>query len=132
MDFLLMVILATVIFFVIDIIWLGVIAKELYNREMGSLLKEKVNWVAAIVFYLIFVVGMVFFAIAPAVDQESLGLAFGYGGALGLLCYATYDLTNLATMKNFPLKITIIDLIWGTSLGALTSGLTYIIFMLFQ
>lgn len=119
--------IAFVVFFVVDIIWLGLVAKDLYNKEIGSLLKPDVNWVAAIIFYLLFILGLVVFVIEPSVSSNSLGKVMLLGAFFGLVTYATYDLTNLATMKNFTLKITLIDLTWGTTLGFLTSTLTYLI-----
>lgn len=119
--------IAFVVFFVVDIIWLGLVAKDLYNKEIGSLLKPDVNWAAAIIFYLLFILGLVVFVINPAVASGSLGKAMLLGAFFGLVTYATYDLTNLATMHGFTLKITLIDLTWGTSLGFITATLTYLI-----
>lgn len=119
--------IAFVVFLVVDLIWLGLVAKDLYNKEIGSLLKPDVNWAAAIIFYLLFILGLVIFVIEPSVTAGSLGKAMLLGAFFGLVTYATYDLTNLATMKDFTLKITLIDLTWGTSLGFLTSTLTYLI-----
>ena len=119
--------IAFVVFFVVDIIWLGLVAKDLYNEEIGSLLKPDVNWAAAIIFYLLFILGLVVFVINPAVASGSLGKAMLLGAFFGLVTYATYDLTNLATMHGFTLKITLIDLTWGTSLGFITATLTYLI-----
>lgn len=119
--------IAFVVFFVVDLIWLGLVAKDLYQKEIGSLLKPDVNWAAAIIFYLLFILGLVIFVINPAVESGSLAKAMMLGAIFGLVTYATYDLTNLATMRDFTLKITLIDLTWGTTLGFLTSTLTYLI-----
>lgn len=110
----------------IDAVWLGVIANKLYKNELGSLLLEKPNMVAAILFYVIFVVGIVVFAVLPAVTAGDWKVALGLGALLGLVTYATYDLTNLATLKGFPVKIVIIDLLWGTVLTATVATLTYL------
>ena len=123
--------IAFIVFFVIDLLWLGLIAKKLYQKEMGMLLKKNVNWVAAMIFYLLFILGLVVFVIKPSVDAFSLTKAMLLGAFFGLVTYATYDLTNLATLEGFSLKITLIDLTWGTSLGFLTSTLTYLIYQLF-
>lgn len=117
-----------VVFFIIDIIWLALIARKLYQDQIGFLLKTDVNWVAAILFYVLFIVGLVVFVIMPSVDGLSLSKAMLLGAFFGLVTYATYDLTNLATMKDWPLSITIIDLAWGTFLGFSTSTLTYLIY----
>jgi uncharacterized membrane protein len=108
-------------------IWLGVVAKNLYQKELGYLLSDKPNWIAAIIFYLIFITGLVFFVINPAIDRDSLSYALFVGMLFGFITYATYDLTNLATIKDWPIKITLIDLAWGTSLGGAVSSLTFIL-----
>lgn len=117
-----------VVFFIIDIIWLALIARKLYQDQIGFLLKTDVNWVAAMLFYVLFIVGLVVFVIMPSVDGLSLSKAMLLGAFFGLVTYATYDLTNLATMKDWLLSITIIDLAWGTFLGFSTSTLTYLIY----
>lgn len=122
--------IAFIMFLIIDLVWLGFIAKNLYQKYIGNLLKKDVNWFAAIIFYVLFIAGLVLFVLIPAVDAKSLSHVMVYGSLFGLLTYATYDLTNLATLKNWPLNITIIDLAWGTFLGFSTSTLTYLIFNL--
>ena len=103
--------LTTIVFFAIDILWLGLIAKGLYQKILGHLLAEQVNWTAAIIFYLLFIVGIFVFAIMPAVEKESFQYALIYGALFGFFTYATYDLTNLATLKDWPLKIVFIDIV---------------------
>ncbi|MDY0338982.1 MAG: DUF2177 family protein [Acholeplasmataceae bacterium] len=120
--------IAFVLFFVIDLIWLGLIAKNLYQNQIGTLLKTNTNWTAAIIFYLLFIGGLVFFAIQPSISSATLWKAMLYGALFGFITYATYDLTNLATLEGWPIKITIIDLIWGSFLGASTSSLTYVLY----
>ncbi len=127
MDYVIAFVVAFIVFFIIDILWLGIIAKNLYQKEIGAFLKEKVNWIAAFTFYLLFIGGLVFFALRPAIEEQSFFIALSHGAFFGLIAYATYDLTNLATMKNWPLKITVIDLIWGTFLGTSTASITYLI-----
>lgn len=112
-------------FFLIDIVWLALIANKLYKDQIGFIMKDKPNWVVAILFYLIFVLGLVFFVIDPALLSESMLEALLRGMFFGFITYATYDLTNLATLDKWPLKITIIDLIWGTTLGGLVSIISY-------
>ncbi len=119
--------IALPIFFAIDMVWLGFIAKEFYRQQIGSLLKPDVNWLAAVVFYLLFLAGLVFFVIAPAVEKKQWLQALLTGAFFGLVTYATYDLTNLAVTKDWPLLVTIVDLIWGTVLGAAVATLTYFI-----
>lgn len=115
------------VFFVVDIVWLGFISKNLYKNYLGHLMAPQVNWTAAIIFYLLYIAGLIFFVIDPALAKNSLWYAVAVGGFFGLITYGTYDLTNLATLKDWPLNITIIDLIWGTLLNASTAGITYLI-----
>lgn len=108
-------------FFVIDMIWLGLVAKNFYKKQLGFIMAEKVNWPAAIIFYLLFIGGLVFFVIYPSLGQDSWFYAFLTGAFFGMICYATYDLSNLATLKDWPPVVTIVDLVWGSLLsGTLT------------
>lgn len=127
MQFLKLYLITLVIFFLVDIVWLGVISKKLYKEYLGHLMAPNVNWPAALIFYFLFIAGLVFFVISPALEKESLMYAITVGAFFGLIAYGTYDLTNLATLKDWPLNITIIDLIWGTFLNATTAGLTYFV-----
>jgi uncharacterized membrane protein len=111
----------------IDLIWLGVVAKKLYNKYLGYIMTKNINWIAAVIFYIIFVIGLLIFVIQPAIAKESVQHIILYGMAYGFITYATYDLTNLATLKDWPIEITIIDLIWGTTLSTLTSYFSYLI-----
>jgi len=117
------------LFFVIDLLWLGVIAKNIYQERLGHLLVE-VNWLAAVIFYLIFLAGLTFFATYPAVLSGKLVTAILYGAFFGFVTYATYELTNLALVKDWPLSIVFIDIAWGTFLGAFVTGSTSYIWKL--
>ena len=117
-----------VTFFAIDLVWLGLVAKNFYQKELGFIMKASPNWPAALIFYLVFIFGLVYFVLNPALEAESLSRALVNGLIFGFITYATYDLTNLATLENWPLKVTIIDLIWGTSLGGGVSVVSYILF----
>ncbi len=119
--------ITVVVFFLVDIIWLGFISKNLYQKYLGDFMAPKVNWTAAIIFYFIFIAGLVFFAINPAIEKESLKYAILVGGFFGFIAYSTYDLTNLSTLKDWPINITIIDITWGTFLNAATSGITFLV-----
>ena len=90
------------VFFVIDMIWLGLVAKGFYRRHLGSFMSPKVNWIAAMLFYLLFIVGLLVFAVRPALVAGIPLNALFYGALLGLISYATYDLTNMATLKDWP------------------------------
>jgi uncharacterized membrane protein len=119
--------IAFVIFFIIDILWLGFFAKKMYQTQIGYILAKKPNWYAAIVFYILYIIFLMIFAIVPALDAMSLSHAMLYGGLYGFITYATYDLTNLATLEKWSLKVTLIDITWGTFLGFSVSTLTYLI-----
>jgi uncharacterized membrane protein len=112
-------------FLVMDLIWLGVVARSFYQSQMGHLMRAQVNWVAAIAFYLLFVAGIVVLAVWPAVERQSFTHALALGALLGLVTYAAYDLTNLATLEGFPLTVALVDLAWGTVLCATVSAVTY-------
>lgn len=112
------------LFFIIDMIWLGVVAKDFYRTQLGSLMGD-INWVAAIVFYLLFLIGLTFFATYPAVLKQSLATAVILGGLFGFFTYATYDLTNLATLRDWPLVVSLVDMVWGTVLGAAVAASAY-------
>jgi uncharacterized membrane protein len=119
--------IALPVFFAIDMVWLGLVAKNFYTKQIGFLMKVDVNWLAAIIFYLLFIVGLVLFVITPALEKHSWINALLFGALFGLITYATYDLTNLATIKDWPLLVTIIDLIWGMVLAALVSVISFFI-----
>ena len=119
--------IALPIFFAIDMVWLGVAAKNFYDKHIGFLMKANVNWVAAILFYLLFIAGLVAFVVAPAIEKGSWVRALLFGALFGLITYATYDLTNLATLRDWPLVVTVVDLIWGMVLAASVSFATYLI-----
>ncbi len=118
------------IFITFDLLWLGVVARGFYASQLGELLGP-INWAAAAVFYLIFLVGLLIFAIQPGLDHASVWRAVILGALFGFVAYATYDLTNLATLKNWPLTITIIDMVWGAVLGGVVSGLTVLVGRMF-
>jgi uncharacterized membrane protein len=125
--FLKLYIVAVVTFFVIDLVWLGFVARSFYRNQMGHLMRTDVNWAAAIVFYLVFVVGIVVLAVWPAVERQSLGHAIALGALLGLVTYAAYDLTNLATLEGFPFGVVLVDMTWGTVLCGSVSAVTYLV-----
>jgi uncharacterized membrane protein len=115
------------VFFIIDILWLGVVAKGFYRRKLSFILSAEVNWVAAFVFYLIYIAGILFFAVRPAVINASWGQAAILGALFGFFTYATYDLTNMATIKNWPLTIVVVDILWGVCLCTVVSCLSFLI-----
>jgi uncharacterized membrane protein len=120
-------IIALPVFFVIDMVWLVLVAKKFYQEQIGFLMKPDINWFAAIIFYLLFIAGLIVFVISPAVEKHSWVHALLFGALFGLITYATYDLTNLATLKDWPLLVTVVDLIWGSVLASSISLITYLI-----
>lgn len=118
--------LSVPIFFIIDMIWLGVVARPFYQTYLADFLGP-VNWPAAIIFYLVFLVGLTFFAIYPAVQVGVWQTALLYGALFGFFTYVTYDLTNLATLKDWPITVVIVDVVWGTVLGGLVAVGTFFI-----
>lgn len=119
--------IALPIFFLIDMTWLGLVATSFYKSQIGFLMKTDINWTAAVIFYLLFIVGLVIFAIEPAVSRSSWTHALIFGALFGFFTYATYDLTNLATLKDWPLFVSLVDMTWGAVLGASVSLVTYYI-----
>ena len=116
-----------VVFMGIDLVWLGFVAKNIYSKYLGYLMAPNVNWLAALVFYVIFIIGVLYFVIAPSlVDRDFTQLVIR-AMLFGFITYATYDLTNLATVRDWPITITIIDLIWGTTLSTSVSVISYLI-----
>ncbi|MFT5359716.1 MAG: putative membrane protein [Candidatus Paceibacteria bacterium] len=125
MKFLIPYLISTPIFFIIDITWLGFIAKPIYQKYLGYIMAENTKWGAAILFYLLFIAGLVIFAIAPALEKGSLTHAILYGALFGFFAYMTYELTNYAVIEGWPWQIVIIDIVWGIVLGGAVSGLGY-------
>ena len=116
-------ILAFVVFVVIDLIWLGVIAKDFYFSELRALIAPQISMVAAGVFYLLYPAGIVVFAIMPGLDNQSVMRAVILGMLLGLMAYGTYDLTNLATVKGWPVRMAVVDMVWGSALTGMVAGI---------
>ncbi|MEW8969611.1 MAG: DUF2177 family protein [Mesobacillus sp.] len=116
-----------IVFLMLDSVWLGVISPALYKEQIGHLLAPEVNWIAAVMFYILFIAGLVFFAVKPSIQQNSWKAALRNGAFFGLVCYATFDLTNQATMRDWPMLITAIDLVWGTFICGISSLASFFI-----
>jgi uncharacterized membrane protein len=120
--------LATVpVFFLIDLVWLGVVARDFYRSQIGSLMADPIVWWAAILFYLLFIAGIIFFAVVPGLDAGSWTKALVLGAAFGFFAYMTYDLTNLATLRGWPITLVVVDIAWGTVLAASVATASYFI-----
>jgi len=112
-------------FLAIDMLWLGLVARSFYQQQLGFIMAPSVNWFAAAIFYLLFIAGILFFVVVPGLESGSLKATLLRAALFGLLTYATYDLTNLATLKDWPVLLTVVDLIWGTVLSVLVSYLSF-------
>lgn len=112
------------VFFIIDILWLGFVARGIYKAKMGHLMGET-RWEVAILFYLIFIVGILYFSVLPALEMASWKKAAIDGAIFGFITYATFDLTSLAVIKDFPTSIVWIDMLWGTVLCALVASVSF-------
>lgn len=110
---------------VIDLIWLLGVAKNLYQQEMGDLMATEPKLIAGLAFYLIYALGVCIFVIVPALSKQSWIYAVQYGALFGFFCYMTYDLTNLAVIRNFPTGLAFIDIAWGSAVTAVVAGIAY-------
>jgi uncharacterized membrane protein len=117
------------IFFAIDMVWLGLVAPEFYQHHLSHILAEDVFWPAAIAFYLLFISGLLVFAVKPALKNGSVKHGLKYGGLFGLYTYATYDLTNYATIEGWPLIVVAVDICWGIILCGSVAGLSSMVGM---
>lgn len=124
-DYLIRFAVAFAVFIVVDLVWLGVIAKNLYQSQIGALMRDNPIWPGAIVFYVLFLIGLIYFALNPALEAGSIELALKNGALYGFFTYMTYELTNYAVLKDWPLGLVVPDIFWGTFLAATVSGVTY-------
>jgi uncharacterized membrane protein len=127
LSFLKMYAVGIVTFFALDLLWLGVVAKGFYQRRMGHLMRPDVQWVPAVLFYLLFVAALVVFVAGPAAERQSVGRAIGYGAFFGLAAYAAFDLTGMALLKDFPVSVALVDLAWGAFLSATVSAVVVLV-----
>ncbi len=125
MTFLIAYIAATIVFLAADAVWLGVIMKDAFQDGIGHLMAEQPNWGIAAGFYVVYVIGVVFFATLPAVRESNWVIAATYGAMFGFFAYATYEMTNLATLKDWPVKTAIMDMAWGAFLSGLSATAGY-------
>jgi len=115
------------VFFGIDMLWIGVMAKGFYRNNLGHLLRPDINWAAALIFYLLYIVGILIFATLPAMEKQSLRHAIVMGALFGFFAYATYDLSNLATLKDWPVNVVFVDILWGMFLTASVAAASFFI-----
>lgn len=112
---------AALVLSVLDVLWLWLVVGRLYRAELGSLMRTDLAMVPAVAFYLIYIVGIVVFAVMPAIATDNLLRAAALGALLGFIAYCTYDLTNLATLNGWPVKVALLDIAWGTFITALAA-----------
>ena len=118
---------AFAVFLGIEILWLTVIAQKFYKAQIGHLMADKARLLPAAIFYVLFIAALVYFVIAPALEHQNLTRLILSAVVFGLVTYATYDLTNMATLKDWPLLVTVVDLAWGTFISLAVSLITYLI-----
>ena len=106
----------------LDMLWLGLIAKTMYQQAIGHLMAEQPRLLAAVLFYLLYAVGLLVFAVLPQAEDPAWARTLLMGALFGFFAYATYDLSNLATLRNWPIRFTVIDMAWGTALSAVSAG----------
>jgi uncharacterized membrane protein len=116
---------SAVVFLGLDLVWLGLIARSFYARQLGDLLRDSPSLSVAALFYALYVGGIVLFAISPALQSQSWRTALVLGLLLGLLAYGTYDLTNLATLRRWPIALSLVDMTWGSLLTGLAASAGY-------
>ena len=114
--------LTSIVFFAIDLVWIGVVAAGFYQKHLGHLLRPDVLWGAAVLFYLLYIAGLVVFAVLPGLEAGSLTRTVALGAFFGLVAYATFDLTCMALFANFPVVVVVVDLLWGMVLSATVSA----------
>ncbi len=116
-----------IVCFGLDLLWLGVVARGFYQRELGHLMRADVKWFPAILFYVIFVAALTVVVAMPAIEKRSLATAAMTGALFGLAAYAAFDLTGLALLKDFPMRAAVIDLVWGTVLATVVSVVQHVV-----
>lgn len=125
MDYLKLYGIALAAFLSLDFLWLGLIAKGMYQEQIGFLMAQQIRWIPAFLFYLLYILGLMVFVISPAMKEQNGASALLYGAFFGLVAYATYDLTNLATLQGWPVKVVVLDLLWGAFISAAVCWIAY-------
>lgn len=128
MEYITLYIISALTFLILDSFWLGAVAPKFYKKYIGHVMAKKANFTAAGIFYAIFIAGLVFFVLQPAVQEELWTTALTHGALFGLVTYATYDLTSQAVIKDWPWLVTIVDLLWGTFITMIVSVVSFYIY----
>lgn len=127
LKYLLAYISTAVVFFILDFIWLSSMATTFYRARLPDIMATNVNYPAAVLFYVIFVAGVVVFAVGPALENGRWATALIYGALFGFMAYATYDLTNQATLKQWSTAVTVVDMAWGTFVSGISATLSFVV-----
>ncbi len=117
--------LTAAVFFAIDLVWLGLVARTFYRDALGDLLRPDTQWQAALIFYALYIAGILVFVVVPSLESGTLMRAVGLGAFFGLVAYATFDLTSLALIRDFPVRVVVVDLIWGATLTGSVAAAGY-------
>lgn len=123
--FIIVYLLTALLFFAIDMLWLGIISKPFYDSNLPNYMATQINWIAAFLFYIMYLFGIFFFAVKPSLENQSVKKALLNGGLFGFFTYGTYDFTNLATLADWPIIVVIVDILWGIFITSLTSYIGY-------
>jgi uncharacterized membrane protein len=127
MNYLKTYLIAGGVYWIVDFIWLALVANNFYQRQLGGFLKDKINIPAAVIFYSLFPIGVIIFAVVPGVKENSLVKTLILGALFGFYTYATYDLSNYITLRGWPLKVVIVDILWGIVLSTLVALVGYLV-----
>lgn len=120
-------VVSLLVFLGIDFVWLTTMGERFYRKQLGALMSDSPNLGIALLFYLVYVVGVLVLVVMPALDAGSIGKAIIGGALLGLVAYGTYDITNLSTIAGWPAVVAAVDLVWGTTLTAAVSAASYLV-----
>lgn len=127
MDYLKKFVISFGVFVVVDLAWLGVVAKSFYSNQLGPLMRDEIIWPVATLFYILFVIGLLYFAIEPGLKAKSSRLAVKNGALYGFFTYMTYELTNYSVISNWPAGLVLVDIMWGVVLATVVSLFAYLI-----
>ena len=115
------------VYWIIDFLWLTIVAQKFYQQQLGKMLADKIRWPAAAIFYFLYPVGVIIFAVMPGVKEQSLIRSLILGALFGYFTYSTYDLSNYITLKGWPLKVVIVDILWGIFVSTLVALVGYLV-----
>lgn len=127
MNYIIIYLVSLVTLVLLDYLWLGIIMRSWYVDAFGSLMRASIGYGYAGVFYILYAVGIVYFCIIPGFQAGAVGVVFMRGVFLGGLCYMTYDLTNAATLQDFPVSIIVPDILWGAAVTGVVAVVGHVV-----